>query len=378
MRDLSDNTSLIVVVWLDESSQLTQIKKILKEYTAKVSFIQSQAELIEQQARLDILITSESQVQIKDLKKIFQQKKYDNLKGLIYFGKETTKLDVKNLAVEFCDKQCSESLFRHKLVILKSLVYRDKELHEKEAELLHYHALMLEEQTIAKNIFSEFMHSESIHYPELQYFLSPMSTYNGDILLADKQGDLLYVMLGDFTGHGLPSAIGSIPTSETFYAMTKKQMSLEKIAEEINAKLKKLLPSHMFCAASLLLYDAKAKILSVWQGGLPTGYLISQNSQKIIELSSRHLPLGILAKKDFETDIDTFTIKQSTKVVLFTDGFIEMKNSEGKVISGQQIVDKLVQDTKESPTKVLQTLLKEHMGSESVGDDIAIVSMDLL
>ena len=57
MQDLSNNMSLIIVVWLDESSQLTQIKTILKGYTAKVNFIQSQTELIEQQARLDILIT---------------------------------------------------------------------------------------------------------------------------------------------------------------------------------------------------------------------------------------------------------------------------------------------------------------------------------
>ena len=49
--------------------------------------------------------------------------------------------------------------------------------------------------------------------------MSPMALFNGDVLLADisPTGSLM-VLLGDFTGHGLPAAIGSMPLASIFMA----------------------------------------------------------------------------------------------------------------------------------------------------------------
>lgn len=373
----SNDSSLIVIVWLDQADLLRLSKQVLSEYPVKISFVNSMSELAGHVARLDLLITSEKQISMDELISVLTHKHYSNLKGVVYFGSEVNTPEMENIIVTFCDEQCSKTIFHYKLLSIKSLIYRDKQLHEKEAELLNYHQLMLAEQTIAKNIFSEFMHSESIDYPELEYLLSPMSTYNGDILLAYKKDEMLYVMLGDFTGHGLSAAIGSIPTAEAFYAMAKKKIPLPQITEEINVKLNKLLPNNMFCAACMISYDIKNKILSLWQGGLPTGYLVEDDSQKIWELSSKNLPLGILSKKDFESDIETYQIHHQTKLVFFTDGFVEMKNTEGKVLDKPTIVNELIKKNKSKKVAALQKLLKTHIGEKQVLDDVAIVSIDL-
>ena len=53
--------------------------------------------------------------------------------------------------------------------------------------------------------------------------LSPVSIFNGDLLLATRTpSGSLYVMLGDFTGHGLPAAVGAIPVAEVFMGWQRK------------------------------------------------------------------------------------------------------------------------------------------------------------
>jgi serine phosphatase RsbU (regulator of sigma subunit) len=60
----------------------------------------------------------------------------------------------------------------------------------------------------------------------------------------------MYVMLGDFTGHGLPAAIGAMPTAEIFYGMAKKGFSAQDILREVNKKLKSILPPNFFTLAA--------------------------------------------------------------------------------------------------------------------------------
>src|SRR3546814_8115398 len=53
----------------------------------------------------------------------------------------------------------------------------------------------------------------------------------------------MHILLGDFTGHGLPAAVGAMPLAEVFYGMTAKGYGLAQILREMNAKLKRILRS---------------------------------------------------------------------------------------------------------------------------------------
>ena len=73
------------------------------------------------------------------------------------------------------------------------------------------------------------------------------SIFNGDLLLATRTpSGSMYVMLGDFTGHGLPAAIGAIPVAEVFYGMANKGFSIAAIVAETNRKLRAILPTEVF------------------------------------------------------------------------------------------------------------------------------------
>ncbi|HBS78301.1 MAG TPA: fused response regulator/phosphatase, partial [Pseudomonas sp.] len=134
---------------------------------------------------------------------------------------------------------------------------------------------LLDEQRAAKAIFDKVAHAGCLNAPNIRYRQSPRALFNGDLLLAAQApAGRMFVLLGDFTGHGLPAAVGAMPLAETFYGMTAKGYSSNQILRDINAKLKLILPVEMFCCATFLDINLEQGILRVWNGGLPDGYLL--------------------------------------------------------------------------------------------------------
>ncbi|WP_156356689.1 fused response regulator/phosphatase, partial [Pseudomonas sp. NBRC 111142] len=172
---------------------------------------------------------------------------------------------------------------------------------EQRDELARHHHHLLNEQRVAKAVFDKVAHSGCLRSSNIRYLQSPYALFNGDLLLAAfaPSGDM-HVLLGDFTGHGLPAAVGAMPLAEVFYGMTAKGYGLVETLREMNAKLKRILPVDMFCCALLLNLSFERGTVEVWNGGMPDGYRLSAAGEVLSVLQSRHLPLGILAPEHFD------------------------------------------------------------------------------
>lgn len=378
METYVTNLSLKIIVWLARDEQKKFVLQSLQGMHHEVEFVQSFESLQVAFTAGDILITEDTLLTQDKFTKLSKQVSTVPLKAICIFSKHLSWVnkssqyylwDVYVWPVEL-------AFFKHRLAIIIALVTRDRHLKAKEDELAHYHELLIEEQTIAENIFLSFVQTDRINIPQVHFFLSPLSTYNGDIFLAyqNKEG-IMTAMLGDFTGHGLRAAIGSIPTAEIFYTMSEKGKTLKEIVTQINAKLNQLLPSHLFCAACLLSYDPKRCQLSVWQGGLPTGYLID-NAGKIKEITAKHLPLGILKPQEFEAGISIYRLKQTSSLTLFTDGFTELKNAKQQTLATADIVNNLLHHEHEEKIEGLKSLLRKHMNTATIRDDLAMVNIE--
>lgn len=166
---------------------------------------------------------------------------------------------------------------------------------EQRDQITRHHHHLLNEQRVAKAVFDKVAHSGCLSAPNIRYLQSPYALFNGDLLLAafTPSGDM-HVLLGDFTGHGLPAAVGAMPLAEVFYGMTAKGYGLVETLREMNAKLKRILPVDMFCCALLLNLSFQRGTVEVWSGGMPDAYHLAENGEVLGMLASRHLPLGIL------------------------------------------------------------------------------------
>ena len=200
---------------------------------------------------------------------------------------------------------------------------------------------LLDEQRAAKIIFDKVAHSGCLDDPNIRYRQSPRALFNGDVLLATQTpAGGLYVLLGDFTGHGLPAAIGALPMAETFYGMAAKGYSGRDILREINAKLKLILPAEMFCCAAMLDIHLSEGVLRVWNGGLPDGYLLRPGVERVA-LASMHLPLGVLDAQRFDDDFEVFQLAQGDRLLLMSDGVLESRNGANELFGEARLLTAL-------------------------------------
>jgi CheY-like chemotaxis protein len=198
---------------------------------------------------------------------------------------------------------------------------------------------LLTEQRVAKAVFDKVTHSGCLDAPNIRYLQSPFAVFNGDLLLAafKPSGDM-HILLGDFTGHGLPAAIGAMPLAEVFYGMTAKGYSMAEVLREINAKLKRILPVGVFCCATLLNISFQRQIVEVWSGGLPDGYLLRSSGERL-PLVSRHLPLGVLEPTSFNDKYEVYPLALGDRVFLLSDGVLEARNPQGELFGEARLLE---------------------------------------
>ncbi|WP_338475381.1 fused response regulator/phosphatase [Pseudomonas khavaziana] len=205
--------------------------------------------------------------------------------------------------------------------------------------IARHHEHLLHEQRAAKAVFDKVAHSGCINAaPNIRYLQSPYALFNGDLLLAayTPSGDM-HVLLGDFTGHGLPAAIGAMPLAEVFYGMTAKGYGLTQTLREMNAKLKRILPVDMFCCATLLCLSAQRRAVEVWNGGMPEGYVHEVATGRRTPLISRHLPLGVLSAEAFDDSTEVWPMALGDRVFLLSDGVLDTADANDQLFGAARL-----------------------------------------
>ncbi|SHK38507.1 Histidine kinase-like ATPase domain-containing protein [Marinobacter antarcticus] len=238
---------------------------------------------------------------------------------------------------------------------------------------------LLEEQHVARRVFDNVAHTGCLDSPNIRYHASPLSVFSGDVLFASPRpaGGML-VFTGDFTGHGLPAAIGAMPVAETFYGMASKGFDGSDILREINQKLVRILPKDMFCCGAMVEADFGLNQLKVWNGGLPDGWLV-RSSAASYSLPSRHLPLGILNADQFNAEMETIRTLPGDRLLLMTDGVLECSNEEGHLF-GERGVRLAVEGVTSGrhPFDALMSGIRRFTGRQKFGDDLTLCCLEMV
>ena len=220
----------------------------------------------------------------------------------------------------------------NRLRLLQETVLQQRDL------ISRHHEYLLNEQRVAKEVFDQVAHSGCLNASNIRYLQSPYALFNGDLLLASyTPAGHMHMLLGDFTGHGLPAAVGAMPLAEVFYGMTAKGFGLAETLREMNAKLKRILPVDMFCCATLLCVNFKQRQVEVWNGGLPDGYLLSAETGKRTALVSRHLPLGVLDSARFDDKTEVYPFACNDRIFLLSDGVIDTSDRQDQLFGVQRL-----------------------------------------
>ncbi len=274
---------------------------------------------------------------------------------------------------DFLTKPYNRVILKAKIDALERVSQLYNTVYEQKRELESHQINEAKEHEVARKVFDSILNPGCLSSDNIQLHLSPMSLFNGDVVLAAaKPTGGLHILFGDFTGHGLAASLGALPLSDVFYSMTAKGYSISDIVREVNRKLKLQLPTGMFLAACLVEIDTINMVLKYWNGAIPGAFLHKGDS--IVQLKSKNLPLGILGDSGFSDKVDIIEIHNNDRVVLSTDGIFEAENSEGKMFGADRFSDCL-NDNLEEETDLFQHILNaldEFTQEQEQTDDVTL------
>ena len=252
------------------------------------------------------------------------------------------------------------------------------EQHQRDS-LEKYNAELKNNYEIAESVFRKVMHSYVLEMPAVKYSLSPIAIFNGDVLLAAYRptGELQFI-LGDFTGHGLSAAIGAIPVSDIFYGMTEKGFGITDIIQEINLKLKRILPLGFYLAACLFEYEPETKKLSIWNAGLPDALIFNSSQHAIVQrFSAKNFPLGIHDHISFADTIESYLVQEGDIIIMYTDGVTEARNSSGEMYGMHRLLEELSDCEDTSLVKYINEHVRNFARGVEQADDRTLLQVEL-
>ncbi|CAA0275943.1 putative response regulator [Alteromonas alvinellae] len=233
------------------------------------------------------------------------------------------------------------------------------------------------EHAIVEHIFSHAI----VNRPEVQThfdcFLQPAETFNGDLFLCEASpSGGIYFIVGDFTGHGLASAIGALPVTRVFQELSQQGVSVSEIVSELNQILIKFLPSDMFMAAVVGEINAAGNRINLWQGGMPAVIIPATSNMAPRKVCSRHMALGVLEEHELNTDIDTVNLGHNEQLIICSDGLIEISNDDGDMLLEEglaEIVKNQMIEEGVVDAKLLFERAKAHCATSTFQDDVTLV-----
>src|SRR3990167_3248315 len=280
---------------------------------------------------------------------------------------------------DFITKPYRPAVLNAKIRAFGRMLAMNTTMRRQRDEIMLHNERLLQEQQVAKKIFDNVTRLGCLSERNIRYLLSPMSVFNGDVLLASRKpsGGML-IFVGDFTGHGLPAAIGALPIAEIFYGMVSKGFGIENILREINQKLKRFLPVGYFCCGCMAEVSYSKQRLRLWNGGLPDPMLKRRNGE-VLRFPSRHLPLGILSPQKFSTECVEMEMRPGEFIGMWSDGIVEARDPRGEQYGLRRIYETLKFHADDNnPFDGLINSVHNFMGNGARDDDFTVTVVEML
>jgi CheY-like chemotaxis protein len=262
-------------------------------------------------------------------------------------------------------------------IILQSKIRSMQRIAALHREVQGMYSMIHREQEIAESVFVNAIQSSNIDNPWLRQAVRPASIFSGDMVLsAYSPARDLYFLTGDFTGHGLLAALGAMPVSEVFRAMTTKGFSPEDILSGINKKLKALLPVGMFFGAQLVVVNHDLEHVRVFNAGMPDVLIVDGGSHRIKHrLASNGLPLGVDAGSNMREMLQYAPIAHNDKILMYSDGLIEALNASNEEFGGARLIEAIEAAPRNRIFDQVFDHLDTHCGERAQADDVTLVEI---
>lgn len=278
---------------------------------------------------------------------------------------------------DFLTKPYSRILLKAKIDAAR----RSRDLHRtllrQRNELSLYQVQIQHDMETARRLLENVNSRNHLSAPNLKHLLRPMEELNGDIILAARKpsGEQCF-LVGDFTGHGLPAALGAFTAQGVFTSMAAKGFPLLEIATELNRKLNGLLPVGRFLSACLMELNLNTGLLTVCNAGMPDLLNVTPAGRIEATFPSTHVPLGILPPEQFRATSSTLLMEPGDRLYAYSDGLVEAHTPEGELYGMERLIWVLTGTPRATAFDAVVDSVAWHVRGARQSDDISLLEVE--
>ncbi len=250
------------------------------------------------------------------------------------------------------------------------------DLQRNQKELQNKNFILSEEKLQLEEMVTKMRSAFPIEKQHLRYIMRSLDKTAGDILLSNFTPDgLQQVLVGDFSGHGLPAAFSGILVPYIFHKRSAAGWELAQTLAEINQVLHAQLPTQLYMAVAAVEIDAERKLANLWNFGLPPLQRLSRQ-QPYSRLRSMDLPLGIISTLDTHLPHQRLELHPGDSIYAYSDGITEASNPEGEEFGEQQLKSLLTEiHQRHLPLTTIWDTLNDFCQHQPLSDDALMVEI---
>lgn len=218
----------------------------------------------------------------------------------------------------------------------------------------------------ARELQLSLLPSEIPKHPALDIaaFMKTATEVGGDYYDFDLSEDgTLTIAIGDATGHGAKA--GTMVTAiKSMFNLLASQKELVEILRLGSGAIKKMNMSKLYMALALVrLKDNKLELSGA---GMPPALIYRAGDKRIEQVPLKGMPLGSV--EDYPYQKTVVSLDKNDVVLLTSDGFAELFNSEGQMLSYEMVPKLLAEAGEKSPKAIIDYLRKT--ASKWLGENV--------
>lgn len=290
-------------------------------------------------------------------------------------GEEAALADaLERCADDYLTKPVNFRVLEAKLKALARTLDLTRKVREQSLTLGAYYERSEEERRVVRHLMEQMVNADRLADERLQHWLSPAESLSGDLIAcARTPGGALHVLLADGIGHGITAALNVLPLTQPFYSMSDKGYCISDILQEMNNKVRQVLPVGRFVAVALVAIDEAARKIEIWNSGMPAVHVFDDQCQLRHVSKSTSLPLGILPNDQMDFVTDCLFFDRPGFVLAHSDGLTEAHRADRESFGLQRVLDALAHAPATERLDFLQSEFKSFMNGAQPHDDVSLI-----
>ncbi len=202
----------------------------------------------------------------------------------------------------------------------------------------------------------------------------PFDTVGGDYYdLIKLDNDNIAFCICDVSGKGISAGMLMSNFQASLRTLLSRKLSLKDLVVALNAKFLRITKQDRYISMFIGVYNLKSRKLEFVNAGHNPPVL--KNKDNLLLLESGTTILGILDELPF-IESETIYIENDALLVMYTDGFSEIKNEKGIEFGVENIQKNILENnnkTLEFITNDLMIKLHYYRGTNKIFDDISLL-----